>query len=92
MIIGDVNEDSTDLYKSNNVEIASPFFPAVYPRDYSIEHVLTCKVETCRIHLVFSDFQLARSSSMEFYDTNGERLFVSGATFRPPVLISSGPR
>lgn len=27
---------------------------------------------------------------MEFYDTNGERLFVTGATFRPPILISSG--
>lgn len=92
MITRDVKvDDSIDLYNSD-VEITSPFFPALYPRDYSIEHVLTCKIEACRIRLVFSDFQLARSSTMEFYDTNGERLIVSGATFRPPILISSGPR
>lgn len=76
----------------NSVEISSPFFPSLYPRDHTVEHVLTCKIEECRIHVVFDDFQLARTSTMEFYDTNGERLFVSGSTFRPPILISSGPR
>ena len=92
VITGDVNsEDSTELQQSE-VEIESPFFPALYPRDYSIEHVLTCKAKSCRIRLIFSDFQLSRSSTMEFYDTNGERLFVNGATFRPPILMSSGPR
>lgn len=75
-----------------NVEIASPFFPSLYPRDHSMEHVLSCNTENCRIRLIFLDFQLARSSAMEFYDTNGERLFVSGSTFRPPILISSGSR
>lgn len=75
-------------------EVTSPFFPAFYPRDYSIEHVISCTdvTATCRVHLEFSDFQLAHSSSMEFYDTSGEKLFVNGKTFRPPVLISSGPR
>jgi hypothetical protein len=92
VITGDVNADDSNELSNNNVVIATPFFPAVYPRDYSIEHVLTCKEEACRIRLVFSDFQISRSSTIEFYDTNGERLFVSGATFRPPILISSGPR
>lgn len=82
-----------DSMESNqrSAEIASPFFPALYPRDHSVEHVLSCNTDDCRLRLIFSDFQLARSSSMEFYDTNGERLFVSGSTFRPPILISSGP-
>lgn len=82
-------DDSIDLRKEN-VEISSPFFPALYPRDHSVEHVVTCNIDDCRIRLIFSDFQVSRSSSMEFYDTNGERLFVTGATFRPPILISSG--
>jgi len=72
-------------------EISSPFFPMLYARDYSIEHVLTCKTDDCRIHLMFTDFQLATPSSMEFYDTDGQRLFYTGSTFRPPILISSGP-
>lgn len=83
--------DSINLEKEN-VEIASPFFPSMYPRDHSVEHVVTCNIDDCRIRLVFFDFQLARSSTMEFYDTNGERIFVSGSTFRPPILISSGAR
>lgn len=82
--------DSTILNES--VEISSPFFPSYYPRDHSVEHVVACHVESCRIRMVFSDFQLARSSSMEFYDTNGEKLFVTGAMFRPPILITSGSR
>src|SRR5690349_13035549 len=84
-------DDSIDL-GDENIEISSPFFPALYPRDYSTEHVINCEVVNCRIRLVFSDFQISRSSNMEFYDTNGERLFMTGATFRPPILITSGSR
>lgn len=71
-----------------SVEISSPFFPSLYPLDHSVEHIVTC--DACRILLVFSDFQLQRSSSMEFYDTSGERLFLTGSTFRPPILVTSG--
>ncbi|CRL03322.1 CLUMA_CG016193, isoform A [Clunio marinus] len=80
--------ESTEL---NNVILESPFFPQPYPRDHSMEHVLTCDIDKCRIRLVFSDFQLSRSSTIEFFDTNGERLFVTGNLFRPPILLSSGP-
>lgn len=83
--------DTIELEKQN-VEITSPFFPSLYPRDHSVEHVVTCNIEDCRIRLVFVDFQLSRASAMEFYDTNGERLFISGSTFRPPILMSSGAR
>ncbi|XP_060816755.1 uncharacterized protein LOC132907556 isoform X2 [Bombus pascuorum] len=74
--------------------LTSPFFPARYPRDLGLEYVVTCPNEapSCRIRLLFSDFQLATVSIMEFYDWNGQRLDVSsGARFRPPVIMSSGP-
>ncbi|XP_032688264.1 uncharacterized protein LOC116852233 isoform X2 [Odontomachus brunneus] len=74
--------------------LTSPFFPARYPRDLGLEYIITCLSEapTCRIRLLFSDFQLATVSIMEFYDWNGQRLDVtSGARFRPPVIVSSGP-
>ncbi|KAK1124598.1 hypothetical protein K0M31_005973 [Melipona bicolor] len=74
--------------------LTSPFFPARYPRDLGLEYVVSCPSEapSCRIRLLFSDFQLATVSIMEFYDWNGQRLDVSsGARFRPPVIVSSGP-
>ncbi|KAI4502147.1 hypothetical protein M0802_002829 [Mischocyttarus mexicanus] len=91
--------------------LTSPFFPARYPRDLGLEYIITCPSEapSCRIRILFSDFQLATVSIMEariyiiiiiylcrcgfyFYDWNGQRLDVSsGARFRPPVIVSSGP-
>ncbi|XP_043524962.1 uncharacterized protein LOC122536564 [Frieseomelitta varia] len=74
--------------------LTSPFFPARYPRDLGMEYVVSCPSEapSCRIRLLFSDFQLATVSIMEFYDWNGQRLDVSsGARFRPPVIMSTGP-
>lgn len=76
----------------HNREISSPFFPQYYPRDMTVEHVLTCTVEACRIHVIFTDFQLSLPSTIEFFDSNGERIDVaSGALFRPKIVISSGP-
>uniref|UniRef100_A0A182P0W9 CUB domain-containing protein n=1 Tax=Anopheles epiroticus TaxID=199890 RepID=A0A182P0W9_9DIPT len=72
--------------------ITTPYFPSYYPRDFGKEYVLSCNVEACRINVIFSDFQLAKTSTMEFYDWNGQRLgAVSGAIFRPPVFQSTGP-
>ncbi|XP_052870346.1 uncharacterized protein LOC128275769 isoform X1 [Anopheles cruzii] len=72
--------------------IATPHFPSYYPRDFGKEYVLSCNVEACRINVMFSDFQLAKTSTMDFYDWNGQRLCaVSGAIFRPPVVQSTGP-
>lgn len=77
---------------SHNHFISSSFFPSLYPRDYGVEHILTCSIETCRIQLVFLDFKLSYSSTMEIYDYDGERMHVySGMIFRPPILISNGP-
>ncbi|XP_018310649.1 uncharacterized protein Culd isoform X1 [Mycetomoellerius zeteki] len=73
--------------------LMSPFFPAQYPRDLGLEYIITCPSEapSCRIKLLFSDFQLATVSIIEFYDWNGQRLDVSsGARFRPPIIVSSG--
>uniref|UniRef100_A0A182WHQ2 CUB domain-containing protein n=1 Tax=Anopheles minimus TaxID=112268 RepID=A0A182WHQ2_9DIPT len=72
--------------------ITTPYFPSYYPRDFGKEYVLSCNVEACRINVIFSDFQLAKTSTMEFYDWNGQRLgAISGAIFRPPVFQSTGP-
>uniref|UniRef100_A0A182STF9 CUB domain-containing protein n=1 Tax=Anopheles maculatus TaxID=74869 RepID=A0A182STF9_9DIPT len=72
--------------------ITTPYFPSYYPRDFGKEYVLSCNVEACRINVIFSDFQLAKTSTMEVYDWNGQRLgAVSGAVFRPPVFQSTGP-
>ncbi|PSN51877.1 hypothetical protein C0J52_11582, partial [Blattella germanica] len=75
--------------------LTSPFFPAQYPRDLGIEYVITCQSDnnsTCRVRIVFRDFQIATASIMEFYDWNGHRLDVSsGALFRPPVILTTGP-
>lgn len=86
-----------------------------------MEYLVTCPTEapSCRVRILFSDFQLASVSIIEvtidtplldrfsspspvgiiwvfenkkFYDWNGQRLDVSsGARFRPPVIVSSGP-
>ncbi|KAL3269859.1 hypothetical protein HHI36_008916 [Cryptolaemus montrouzieri] len=80
----------------NNVSyqwINSPFFPNNYPTDLSSEHVIKCRYsERCRISLTFTDYRIGRESILEFFDSNGLRMFVStGNIFRPPILISSGP-
>ncbi|XP_015124274.1 uncharacterized protein LOC107046224 isoform X2 [Diachasma alloeum] len=86
------------ISKSNNETIGgiltSPFFPARYPRDLGLEYVITCPSQSpsCKVRVLFSDFQLATVSIIEFYDWNGQRLDVSsGARFRPPIIVSSGP-
>ncbi|XP_075221183.1 CUB and LDLa domain isoform X2 [Lycorma delicatula] len=79
---------------SHGGSFSSPFFPSQYPRDYGIEYVITCEADSsmnCRVRIIFSDFQLADTSVMEFYDSTGLRLdVVSGAQFRPPVILSTG--
>lgn len=81
---------SNELDNEQGYEIQSPYFPAYYPRDYATEHIMKCDFELCRIRIEFSDFMISRSSSMEFIDTSGERFYVTGKTFRPPLLVSSG--
>ncbi|XP_065341759.1 uncharacterized protein LOC135940691 isoform X2 [Cloeon dipterum] len=73
-------------------ELVSPFFPANYPRDIGIEYVITTMDQKSNVQVIFTDFQLSSSSIIEMYDWNGQRLQVSsGASFRPPIVISSGP-
>lgn len=72
--------------------ITTPYFPSYYPRDFGKEYVLNCNVEACRVNVIFSDFLLAKTSTIEFYDWNGQRLHaVSGVSFRPRVIQSTGP-
>lgn len=81
-----------NLTRAHIKSITTPYFPSYYPRDFGKEYVLNCNVEECRINVIFSDFQLAKTSTMEFYDWNGQRLTAtSGVSFRPPVVQSSGP-
>lgn len=75
--------------------IRSPFFPALYPRDLGVEYIIACHPDltvSCRVRILFHDFQIDVASIMEFYDWNGQRLEIStGTAFRPPVILSSGP-
>ncbi|KAF4533110.1 hypothetical protein B566_EDAN003830 [Ephemera danica] len=72
--------------------LSSPFFPSSYPRDLGVEYIISATEPRSRVQLLFSDFQLASASIMEFYDWNGQRIDVSsGASFRPPAVVSTGP-
>ncbi|XP_055701106.1 uncharacterized protein LOC129800613 isoform X2 [Phlebotomus papatasi] len=69
--------------------IQSPFFPAVYSRDFIVDYNISCLRSDCRIRIIFTDFQLALISTVEFFDVNQERFQIySGAFFRPPVIFS----
>ncbi|CAH1122587.1 unnamed protein product [Ceutorhynchus assimilis] len=84
----------TNTHLNNDSQIiTSPFFPNPYPPDLSAEYVIQCHSrESCRIRLIFTDFLMADSSILEFFDYNGQRMYViSGNIFRPPVIVSSGP-
>lgn len=62
-----------------------------YPRDYGIEHILTCESENCQVRLDFTDFQLGLTSTLEIFDSNGQMLdSYTGEHFRPPITISNG--
>ncbi|KAJ8676023.1 hypothetical protein QAD02_011809, partial [Eretmocerus hayati] len=88
------NEMSKYMNNTGGGILTSPFFPARYPRDLNVEYVITCpdEIPSCRVRVLFSDFQIAAVSMMEFYDWNGQRLDVSsGARSRPPTIVSTGP-
>lgn len=72
--------------------VESPHFPIGYPSDYSAEHALRNLDSRGFVQLVFTDFQLSPWSYVEILDGNGSRVDVyNGNTFRPPVLVSTGP-
>ncbi|XP_050310422.1 uncharacterized protein LOC126746290 isoform X2 [Anthonomus grandis grandis] len=77
-----------------NQTLTTPYFPGVYPSDLSAEYVIDCHSEQpCQISLIFTDFLIADSTILEFFDWNGQRLYViSGNIFRPPIIKTSGPR
>uniref|UniRef100_A0A1A9WRA4 CUB domain-containing protein n=1 Tax=Glossina brevipalpis TaxID=37001 RepID=A0A1A9WRA4_9MUSC len=71
--------------------VSTPYFPMTYPRDYGIEHILTCEADNCHVRLDFTDFQLGLTSTLEVFDSNGQMLdSYTGEHFRPPIIISSG--
>ncbi|XP_030371836.1 uncharacterized protein LOC115622124 isoform X2 [Scaptodrosophila lebanonensis] len=71
--------------------ISTPYFPMPYPRDYGIEHILTCEADNCQVRLDFTDFQLGLASTLEIFDSNGQMLdSYTGEHFRPPITVSSG--
>ncbi|XP_037038315.1 uncharacterized protein LOC119075855 isoform X2 [Bradysia coprophila] len=100
-IAGTLNQSNFNPFEqpTNSIHtLSSPFFPALYPRDYATEHSIHCNVgnngtdEKCRIRVIFTDFQIALDSTLEIQDYNGEQLDVfTGTLFRPPILISHGP-
>lgn len=56
------------MVQNQNSTLESPFFPNFYPRDLMIEYVVTCntsETDDCRLEIMFSDFQISTSSTME---------------------------
>ncbi|XP_076265978.1 CUB and LDLa domain [Rhynchophorus ferrugineus] len=82
-----------DHMNNLNQNIMSPYFPHRYPSDLNTEHVIECHSrEPCRISIIFTDFLIAESSILEFFDFNGQRMYViSGNIFRPLPVVTSGP-
>lgn len=64
-----LNSNILDEQPSNT--ITSPWFPALYPRDFATEHAIQCNTvdknatNACRIHVIFTDFQIAFDSTIE---------------------------
>ncbi|XP_076056388.1 uncharacterized protein LOC143034340 [Oratosquilla oratoria] len=72
--------------------VRSPFFPELYPKEYWMEYQFFSQDPNTRIQVVFQDFQVSPWSFVEIQDSNRSRVAVfNGNTFRPPVLVSSGP-
>ncbi|XP_063700483.1 uncharacterized protein LOC134830827 [Culicoides brevitarsis] len=82
--------DTLTAAESNQTIITSPFFPALYPRDYTVEYNFTCLTPSCRIHIIFSDFLISTASSLELYDSNGDQIeVITGIVARPRPIIST---
>lgn len=62
-----------ELNAKNNITeqiLTSPFFPAYYPSDLSVEYVISCKLTpNCTITLLFTDFLISSSSLIEVTNT-----------------------
>lgn len=61
------SEMSKSMNNTGGGILTSPFFPSRYPRDLGMEYIITCsnEIPSCRVRVLFSDFQLAAVSIME---------------------------
>ncbi|XP_008198359.3 uncharacterized protein Culd [Tribolium castaneum] len=85
------NRNKVVLNGNGTQMLQSPFFPNLYPSDLTMEYTIGCKSEndTCKISLVFTDFLIAPPSILDFFDSSGDRIYVTtGNIFRPPVITS----
>lgn len=62
---GNISFNKDGNTNNNHVIVSTPYFPTYYPRDFSKEHMISCKTEMCRIHVLFTDFQISKSSTIE---------------------------
>ncbi|XP_044272200.1 uncharacterized protein LOC123016062 isoform X2 [Tribolium madens] len=86
-----VSERNKVVLTGNGTQmVQSPFFPNLYPSDLTMEYTIGCKTDnTCKINLVFTDFLIAPTSIIDFFDASGDRIYVTtGNIFRPPVITS----
>uniref|UniRef100_A0ABD2XLM5 CUB domain-containing protein n=1 Tax=Trichogramma kaykai TaxID=54128 RepID=A0ABD2XLM5_9HYME len=63
-----MNDIAKSMNNTGGGTLASPFFPSRYPRDMGIEYIISCPTEApvCRVRVLFSDFQVAAVSVMEY--------------------------
>lgn len=74
IIVGNSNQSNVITFEQQSGSVhtlTTPFFPALYPRDYATEHLIRCTVDKnttndeCRIRVIFTDFQIALDSTLE---------------------------
>lgn len=82
-VIKGLPSNKGDQFSSDAAVLSSPFFPAMYPRDFIKEHRIQCTtdesnvsaatasthnnnlIDSCRIRVIFTDFQVAFVSTIE---------------------------
>lgn len=93
-----INNDVVATTSHPSLEISTPFFPLLYPRDYEVEYNIRCPGE-CQVHVNFIDFHVAPATVLEVRRWTQyrfhPRIYIGCSTFwlsytltfNPPVFI-----
>lgn len=60
-----INNDVVATTGHPDLEISTPFFPLLYPRDYEVEYNIRCMTVECQVHVNFIDFHVAPATVLE---------------------------
>lgn len=83
IIVGSSNQSNIIAFEQQSGfghTLTTPFFPALYPRDFATQHIIQCDVDKsgtndpCRVRVIFTDFQIALDSTLEVSGVNQQVL------------------